>query len=164
MYKDCCMCYWNRAIAFPWVSVVVKIVQYFLFIFLLKIQTLLCNVSSLVLVLDFLLSVWRVPPTEWQLLPALFSFAIWRLLELSLAYLVGCEKVMWLNMATVLNQASALTSSIKRCYLFFLICFKVRKQDFHPGRWASPYPLFKHLWESIVFLWFCCHFTASCHN
>lgn len=40
----------------PWVSVMVKIVQYFLLIFLLKIQTLLCDVSSLVLVLGFALS------------------------------------------------------------------------------------------------------------
>lgn len=34
----------------------VKIVQYFLLLFLLKIQTLLCDVSSLVLVLGFALS------------------------------------------------------------------------------------------------------------
>lgn len=157
-----------KPLHFPWVSVTVKIDQHFLLIFLLKIQTLLCNVSSFVLVLGFSLSELEechlLIDSSLQYfipLPCEGSHS-----SLSLSYLVGCDKLMWLNVATVLNQASAFTSSIKWCCFVFLICFKVREQDFHLGTWASPSPcpLFKSLRKSGVFLWFHHHFLPSCRN
>lgn len=56
MYKDSVCIIEMKPLHFLWMPVMVKIVQYFLLIFLLKIQTLLCNVFSPGLVPGFPLS------------------------------------------------------------------------------------------------------------
>lgn len=142
------------------VSGTVTVVRCFLLV-LVKTQTLPCNVLTRAGTRLRAGRARRVPPTDWQLLPALCSAAC-RLLQLSLAYLVGCGKLMWLDVATELNQPSALTSSFKWPFLFlFFSPFPPPlfwlKQDF-----CSPCsdPFFLKACEKVTYFWF--SITTSC--
>lgn len=147
------------------VSGTVTVVRCFLLV-LVKTQTLPCNVLTRAGTRLRAGRARRVPPTDWQLLPALCS-PVCRLLQLSLAYLVGCGKLMWLDVATELNQPSALTSSFKWPFLFLFFSpfpppsFLTQAGFLFPLFWSL---LFKSLWESDLFLVFHHHFLSSCCN
>lgn len=131
----------------PWVSVRVRIVQYFLLIFLLKIQTLLCNVFSLVLVLDFSLS-------EFEECHLLIDSSLQYFFPLpsegshSSASLISWDVTWWVWMWQLCSIKPQLCSLLLNDAIFFLsdlfqgeeTGFSSRKVDFLPSP-LPPVPL-----------------------
>lgn len=128
----------------------------------------------------YLASYWHSlkSATYWLTTPSsTLSFPICSLSQLSLAFLVGCGKLMWLNVAIELNQASALTSSIKWRAFFFFFPPKLLQGEKTENRifsWEVDFhfffpffffwSLFKSLLKSSIFLLFHHHFLSNCYN